>query len=60
MICRREITVTMYGLGASPAMEIKGGLEYPGLFSLFKQESENVSEHSVLRNCWQKIMQKAE
>jgi hypothetical protein len=50
----------MYGLGASPAMEIKGGLEYPGLFSLFKQESENVSEHSVLRNCWQKIMQKAE
>jgi len=31
-------------------------LKYTGLFFLFKQEGENVSEHSVLRNCWQNIM----
>jgi hypothetical protein len=31
-------------------------LKYTGLFFLFKQEGKNVSEYSVLRICWQKIM----
>lgn len=31
-------------------------LKYTGLFFQFIREGENVSEHSVLRNCWQNIM----
>ena len=31
-------------------------LNYIGLFFLFNREGKNVLEHSVLRNCWQKIM----
>jgi hypothetical protein len=29
---------------------------HTGLFFLLNREGEIVSEHSVLRNCWQKIM----
>ena len=29
--------------------------KYTGLIFLFKQEGKNVSEYSVLRNCWQKL-----
>jgi hypothetical protein len=31
-------------------------LKFPKLLFLFNREGENVSKHSVLRNCWQKIM----
>ena len=31
-------------------------LKFPKLLFLFNWEGENVSKHSVLRNCWQKIL----
>ena len=31
-------------------------LKFPKLLFLFNRGGENVSKHSVLRNCWQKIM----
>gem|GEM_PF-3367232 len=35
-------------------------LKYSKLLFLFNRDDENVSQYSVLRNCWQKCMQNSQ